>query len=458
MKKKFSIKDYLGDKALYWELFRLTLPISAQALIAVGMNMIDTIMLRQMGDAQISAASMAGQYVTLFMACAMGLSMGAAVLTTRYFGMGNLHNLKEATTIMFRWELALTALFTGVAALFPGGVMAFFTADPETIRYGCAYLNWLLPVYFSMSFSQGCAIVLRSAGRLMVPLIGAAAALGVNALLNWAFIFGKLGAPRMEIAGAALATSVAWVFELIVICGWFFFGDRAVGYRLGDLKMNCRELTGEYFRISIPVLVSDGLLGLGNGAMSMVMGHMGQTVAAANSVTLVVQQLSTVLYQGVAGASGVITGHTMGEGDYDKAQRQGYTFVLIGVVVGVLTGAAMVLLREPVIAFYHMSQEAKEIAGALIDTILTVVVLQSVNGILTKGVLRAGGDTRFLMVADVLFLWIASLPLGLLAAFVWHLPPAWVYELMKVDQVLKCAWCLHRLRSGVWKKNIHGKG
>ena len=456
MEKKRRWREYLGERELYITMLRLAVPISAQSLVAVGMNMIDTVMLAKMGDAQISAASMAGQYVTLFLVCAMGLGMGASVLTNRFWGMGDQSGMKKAITIMLRWELVLTVVFTLVGALFPKGIMKIFTSDTDTLRYGTQYLRWLLPAYFCMAYSQGCTIVLRSAGRMAVPLSGAIMALGVNVFLNWVFINGNLGAPPMEIAGAALATTIAWVVQLLFICGYFFFAERKIGYRLQDLKTNCEDLKKEYFRISVPVLVSDGLLGLGNSAISMVMGQMGQTFAAANSVTMVVQQLSTVLHHGTAGASGIITGHTLGKGDFDRAQKQGYAFVWVGVITGLLAAGGILLLRRPVIDYYHVSPEAKEIAWELMHALLVVVVFQSVNGILTKGVLRAGGDTRFLMFADVLFLWAVSIPLGMLTGLVWRLPAVVVFECLKIDQFIKCVWCLHRLRSGKWRKIIKG--
>lgn len=456
MQNRFNIKEYLGTKELYGKMLRYGVPISAQSLIAVGMNMIDTVMLSHMGDAQISAASLAGQYTTLFLICAMGLGMGASVLTTRYWGMHDLSDLKKAVTIMLRWELILAGIFTVIGLFFPAGIMNIFTREQRIIQYGAVYLNWMLPIYFCMAISQGCIIVLRSAGLLSVPLWISAAALGVNVGFNWVLINGNLGAPRMEIAGAALATTIAWLFELVLVFVYFFFLDKQIAYRLRDLKLNCSDLKKEYLRICIPVLISDSLLGLGNSAVSMVMGHMGQTFAAANSVTMVVQQLSTVLHHGTAGASGIITGHTMGEGDYDKAQKQGYTFVLIGFVIGCIAALGILLLRRPIINYYQVSEEAKEIAWQLMNAILVIVVFQSVNGILTKGVLRAGGDTRFLMVGDVLFLWIASIPLGALAGLVWHLPAFWVYALLKVDQIIKCFWCVFRLRSRKWMKNIKG--
>lgn len=454
MKQIGGWKDYLGNRALYAETLRLALPISAQSLVAVGMNMADTVMLAKLGDAQISAASMAGQYVTLFLVCAMGLGMGASVLTNRYWGMGEHRGMKQAITVMLRWELWVTGIFTVIGMLFPRGIMRIFTSDGETLVYGVQYLRWMLPAYFCMAYSQGCTIVLRSAGKLMVPLIGAVLALGVNIGLNWVLIHGNWGAPRMEIAGAALATTVAWIVQLLFVCGYFFFLERDIGYRFKDLKTECKPMQKEYFRISFPVLVSDGLLGLGSSAISVVMGQMGQTFAAANSVTMVVQQVSTVLHHGIAGASGIITGHTMGEGDFEKARKEGYAFVWIGVVIGVIAAIGILLLRRPVIAYYNVSSEAKEIAWGLMNALLAIVLFQSVNGVLTKGVLRAGGDTRFLMVADVLFLWIASIPLGALAAFVWELPAVMVFEFLKVDQVIKCIWCFSRLRSGKWQKTI----
>ena len=201
----------------------------------------------------------------------------------------------------------------------------------------------------------------------------------------------------MEIAGAALFTLIARAFEFFFICGYFFFRDRRIAYRLHHLGTRCRALLGEYLRVSIPVLISDSLLALGNNAVAMIMGHIGRAFVAANSVTVVVQQLSSVFTQGLSNASGIITGHTMGEGDFEKAQRQGYTFLGLGLTLGLLAAALILILRAPIINYYQVSEEARVIAWSLMDSIAFIMVFQSMNSILTKGVLRAGGDTKFLM-------------------------------------------------------------
>ncbi len=455
MISKSTLGSYLGTPDLYRRMARIAIPVSLQSLITVGINLMDTIMLSGMGDAQLSASSLASQFINLFMIFCMGIGMGASVLTSRYWGMQDLNSLKKSVTIMLRIVLAFASVFTAATLICPELIMRMYSPDRPIIDYGVVYLRWLIPTYVCMGLSLTCTIVLRSVGQTTVPLLTSIAAFFVNVFFNWVFIFGKLGAPRMEIAGAALGTLISRVFELVCICGWFFFGDKRIGYRLRHLFLRCGDLLREYVRISIPVLISDGLLALGNNAVSMVMGHIGQAFVAANSVTMVTQQLSSVLTTGISNASGILTGHTMGQGDYDKAQKQGYAFLFMSFVIGCFAALLILVLRGPIINFYKVSPEAKAISWELMDAILIIVIFQSMSSILTKGVLRAGGDTKFLMAGDILFLWVASIPLGYLAGLVFHWPAFWIYTFLKIDQIIKCVWCFFRLRSGKWMKKIY---
>lgn len=448
-------RDYLGDKEFYKKMTMIAIPISLQQLITVGINLMDTIMLSSMGDAQLSASSLAGQFITLFQICCMGIGMGANVLTSRYWGMQDKHSLKQAITIMLRVCAIFITAFTLVTLVCPELIMRLYTGETEIIYYGVKYLNWMVLTYLCMGLSLTCTIVLRSVGQVKIPLTCSIIAFFVNVFFNWVFIFGKLGMPRMEIEGAALGTVIARIFELVFICGYFFFIDQRIQYRFKDLTMKCKNLLSEYLRISIPVLISDALLALGNNAVAMVMGRVGSAFVAANSVTTVVQQLSSVLTQGISNASGIITGHTMGQGNYEKAQKQGYTFLALGTIIGLVAGIFILCIKNPVINYYSISEEAKEIAHSLMIAVSLIMVFQSANSILTKGVLRAGGDTKFLMAGDILFLWVASIPLGILAGLVFHWSSFWIYTMLKIDQIIKCIWCYFRLRSGKWMKKIN---
>lgn len=453
-----KIKQYVGDKDLYKKMAVIAIPVSLQQLITVGINLMDTIMLSSMGDAQLSASSLAGQFISLFQICCMGIGMGASVLTSRFWGMKDLHSLKKAITIMLRFLVVFAGVFTIATIVAPDWIMRIYTPDTPLIEYGVIYLRWMIPTYLCMGLSLTCTIVLRTVGQTLIPLICSICAFFVNVFCNWVFIFGHLGAPRMEIGGAALGTLIARIFELAFIGGYFFLVDKRIQYRLKDVLMRTGDLVREYFRVSIPVLISDSLLALGNNAVAMIMGRIGKAFVAANSVTTVVQQLSSVLTTGISNASGIITGHTMGEGDYEKAQRQGYTFLVMGFLIGCVAALIILLLRGPIINYYDVSAEAKEIAWELMDAIVLIIIFQSMNSILTKGVLRAGGDTKFLMAGDILFLWVASIPLGYLAGLVFHWSSFWVYVMLKIDQIIKCIWCFFRLRSGKWLKKIKQAG
>ena len=451
---KEKIRPYLGDREFYKTVAVIAIPISLQSLITIGVNMMDTIMLGSMGEVALSASSLANQFINIFHICCMGIGMGASVLTSRFWGMQDKDSLRKTITIMYRLCFVFGLLFTAATIIAPDALMRIYTSDEEVIRAGVSYFRWSVPCYWLLGFSLTTTIVLRSVGQVKLPLLCSVIAFFINIFFNWVFIFGKLGAPRMEVAGAAVGTLISRTFEFLFICGYFLFFDKKVSYRVKMILMKCGDLLKDYLRISIPVLVSDGLLAFGNSAVAMVMGRIGKEFVSANAITMVVQQLSTVFIQGISNASSIITGQTLGAGDTERAQRQGVTFLGLGTVIGVLAGGLIMILSWPVINCYNVTGETKAIAEQLMLAVGVIVIFQSMNSILTKGVLRGGGDTKFLMLADILFLWIASIPLGYLAGLVWHLPAFWIYTFLKIDQFIKAVWCVFRLGSKKWIKKI----
>ena len=258
----------------------------------------------------------------------------------------------------------------------------------------------------------------------------------------------------MEVAGAAVGTLIARLFELTVICGYLLFKDETIGFRIYHLFMKTGALWKEYLRISMPVLVSDIIFMLGNNAVAMVIGRQGESFVAANAVTTMTQQLSSVLTQGMAQAAAIVTGYALGEGNREKAQRQGYALLGLGIAFGIFASCVIMLISGPMIKAYHVSEETARIAEQLMAAISFIILFQAANSIMTKGTLRGGGDTKILMVTDNIFLWVLSIPLGVLAGFALHMPAFWIYFFLKIDQVAKAVWCVVRLRSGKWIKKI----
>ena len=449
---------FVKDKEFYKKAAGIAIPVSLQSMITIGVSLMDNIMVGSLGETVMSATAQANQFITLYHICCMGIGMGTSVLTARFWGMKDIDSLKKIVTIMLRFCAGLGFLvFTLPTIICPQLLMRIYIDDPEVIAQGVLYYRWMIPCYLLQGLALTCTIVLRSVGQVKLPLYTSIGAFFINVGCNYIFIFGKFGAPRMEIQGAALGTLIARVFEFSVICGYFFFVDKRIGYRLRDVTKKCGDLMKDYITIGLPVFVSDTLLALGNSAVAVVMGRIGKSFVSANSITVVTQQLSTVLIQGLCHAGSIMTGHTLGEGKIKEAKEQAWTFLSLGVIIGLLGGGLILLISGPVISMYNISEETRLIAGELMVAIALIVVFQSMNSILTKGVLRGGGDTKFLMVADILFLWIVSVPLGALAGLYWHLDAFWIYVFLKLDQVIKAVWCVFRLKSGKWIKIIDRK-
>ncbi|GFI14942.1 MAG: MATE family efflux transporter [Lachnospiraceae bacterium] len=446
----------MKNKEFYKKTAKLAVPIMMQNMITIGVNMADNIMVGSLGENALSAVALANQFVNIYQFSCMGLGQGASVLTSRFWGMKNHKALKQTITLTTRICLVLGLLFTVLTLFFPGIVMKIYINDQGVIDEGIRYLKVLSVSCLLMGMSLTYSNFYRSIENAKWPLLSSIFAFFINIFCNYIFIFGKLGAPCMGVAGAALGTLIARIFEFFFICGYLIFFDQKIKYRIKDLFLNCRNLVKEYIQISFPVVISDTLYGFGNSAVSMVMGRIGSQFVSANSITIVTQQLSSVFVQGAAMSSSVVIGHTLGEGNQERARKEGGLFLKMGVWMGAAACVIIIAISGPVISCYNITQETALIAKELMYSMGIIMLFRGANSIMTKGVLRGGGDTRFLMVADVLFLWVASIPLGYLTGVVLHLPAFWVYCFLKIDEVIKCFWCVGRFKSGKWIKKIKG--
>lgn len=441
---------FVKEKSFYKLILSIAVPVVLQNMITIGVNIMDTLMLGNYGEAQLSASSLANEFINIYHIMCMGMSMGAAVLTAQYYGAGNNPSLKKIVTIVLRMGLVIAAAFTVVTLLFPEELMRLYTPDEAVIEKGVLYFRISAVTYVLLGVSLILTNILRTVHQVRFPLVLSIVTFFVNVFFNWVFIYGRLGAPEMQIEGAALGTVIARLVECGSLVTYFFVFDKRIGYRIKDLFMKCGDHVRVYITYAIPVMVSDTLLALGNSAVSIIMGHIGASFVAANSIISQTVRLSTVFNQGLSSASSVITGNTLGKGERDKAYHQGVTFLCLSILIGLAAAVIILLISPLLVESFNITQETKDIAYQLMASVSVMMVFQTVQSVLTKGVLRGGGDTRFLMLADILFLWLASIPLGYLCGLVWHLSPFWIYAALKIDWVIKSVWCIFRLRSKKW--------
>lgn len=444
---------FVRDKAFYRDMLRIALPVSLQSVLAVGLNVTDTIMLGSMGEIPIAASSLANQYDHIFHVLCLGMGGGAAVMTARQWGQRDTKAMRGTMALMMRICVMLGAAFTFAATVFPASIMRIYTPNTLVIQEGVRYFSFLGWTFVLNGLVVTLPIVLRSAGKVRAPLLMAVAAFGINIFMNWVFIFGNLGAPRMGIVGAALATLLSRAVEAGILL-IYLFREKDIGFRFGDLFAKAEGLRSVFFRFSVPVVVSDLFLALGDSMLTMIMGRISPEFVAASAITMVVMRVSSVLCIGMSSASGVLTGNTLGRKDAQAAYNNGVTFMVLNVLVGAVMGVLVVAARPLILSAYNITASTWAIAMQLMLAIGIMFPCRTLATVLTKGILRSGGDTRFLMLADIFFLWVASVPLGYLCALVWGLPPLIIYIAFTIEFPLKALLCLWRFHSRKWIKEM----
>lgn len=446
------LEQYLiTDKKFYKNALLLIFPVVLQSCINQGVNMMDTIMVGRLGEAAISASSLANQFYLIFTFLCMGISAAGLVLASQYWGAGDERTVCRVYNLVLQMVIIFGTVFSILSAVIPERIMEIYTDDPEVILLGSRYLRITALVYLPHGISLITANVIRATGNVKLGLNISIISFFVNIGCNYIFIFGKLGMPRLGVMGAAVGTLCARVVELAVCVGYMLLFEKNLHYDWRTLrKPPGKALFGEFVRLGLPAVISDCLLAFAASAISIILGHMGRETVSAYSIVTVMDRMCTVAVIGVSSASGVVIGQTVGKGDKQRAMREGYSFTFMSAILGVFGSGLVLLAGTWSIRLYDITPETVVIAGSMMNASAVIVFFQAVQSTLSKGVLRGGGDTRFLMVADVIFQWIVSIPVGFLAGLVFHLPAFWVLIALRLDFIIKSVWLFSRLKSGKW--------
>ena len=442
------------NRSFFSKTLHLMLPVVLQQLITVGINFLDNLMIGGFGEIQISAAAFGNQFYSLFQFICMGLGSGAVVMSSQFWGRKEEEPLRVTAGIALRVTTAICAAFTLFSVLFPQVIVRCFTNDAAIIAAGTPYMRLIGTTFLLAGLSSTATYLLRSVGNVRISFIGSAAAFFINLFFNWVFIFGKLGAPRLELVGAAVGTIIARVFEFCFVFGYFVFKDKRIGFRLKHFLLSGKSLKKQYFKFSVPVLVSDTLLGLSLALTTVIVGHVGETLAAATSIVASLVNLLSVLNIGMSGAAAVVIGNTIGEGDIPRAKREGNTYILLSFLIGLVLVPILMLLEQPYVGMYNISETTRTLVHGMLICNFFMVPVQTMAYVTSKGILRGGGDTRFLLLADSSMVWFVSLPLGALSGLVWGLNPVLTYLFLRIEFPLKGIICLIRYFSGKWIRVI----
>ncbi|ELC8465613.1 MATE family efflux transporter [Clostridium perfringens] len=442
------------DKRFYRLLFSIALPIAVQNLITFMVSMVDTLMVGALGEIQLSAVSIANNLFFVLTILMFGLAGGSNIMISQYWGKGNVKTIHKILAIMYRVCLLITGIFIFIALFLPKYFMGIFTTDKAVIDFGASYLRIVCIGYLFYSITNCTIMMLRSVKTVSISIIVYTASLVVNSILNWIFIFGNLGAPELGIRGAAIATVCARITEFSIVLVFMFIYERKIGLKIEHLLKLDKEILKDYVGLCTPVLCNELLWTIGASMISVIVGRMGTEVVAANSINGVAHQFVTVFIFGMSNATAVIIGNTIGEGKKEKAKEYAYSIGIFSVVMGCISGLMILLIKPFVVNFYNVSYSTKLIAMEIMTVTSGIIVFQSLASNFMMGVLRGGGDAKFVLINDLIFMWLVAIPGGFFVAFVLELPVALVFLVIKCDEILKSLTSVYRVISGKWVNDV----
>ncbi len=447
MKSKWKNDEFYG------QILKLLLPIVFQNLLSAAVSSADVVMLNYVGQSSISAVSLASQYASVLFMVYYGLGTGATILCAQYFGKKDMRAIEIVEGIALRFSMLISVVFAGFAMFAPDVMMKLFTNDTELIALGSSYLRFVSISYLCWGITEVYLAVLRSIGRVVISTALNTLAFTLNVFLNAVFIFGLFGAPKLGAAGVALATSLSRVIELIA-CFIVSAMSKDIKLKLSTLFLKNRVLFSDFVRLSLPALGNDIAWGVAFSMYSVIIGHLGSDAVAANSFVVVARNFGTVLCFGLASAGGILLGKVIGENRLEDARTDARKLMKLTILSGAV-GGLLILAATPLILKYTVLTDTAMHYLKYMLLINTYYVMgAAVNTTLIAGVFRAGGDSRFGFVCDVIDMWVYAVPLGFLSAFVFKLPVMWVYFLLCTDEFVKWPWVIRHYRSGKWLHNI----
>ena len=416
--------------------------------------MADTVMLGSLGEVQLSASSIGNNLFFIFTVLMFGLGGGASVMASQYYGKKDTNSIHKIISIMYRICIVITLVFVFIALFLPKHFIIIFTQDKAVIEVCIKYLRIVSIGYIFYALTNCTITVLRSVKIVKISMVVYSISLVVNVFFNWVFIFGNLGFKPLGVQGAAIATIIARFTEFIIILIFMLFFERKIHLKISHILHIDKIMFKDFIKNCTPVLFNELFWSLGTSMISVVVGRMGTDVVAANSINSVANQFVTIFVFGIGSASSVIIGNTIGEGDYEKTKEYSTTITILSLIMGIISGIIVFIIRDYVVDFYNVSESTKQIAISIMSATSIIVVFQSMSVNTMMGILRGGGDNKFVLINDVIYMWLFSIPFGFISAFVWKLPIIIVFLIIRSDEILKTIVSVMRIYSGKWINDV----
>lgn len=441
------------NTVFYKKLFTLVLPIAFQQFMLAAVSASDALMLGFVNQDALSAVSLAGQVTFVFNLFMGGLTMGTSILAAQYYGKRDVPSIERIFAYVTSVSFLISVVFFLASLVFPSALMKIFTGETQLISDGSVYLRAVSSSYLFTGISQIYLCILKNTGGAMKSMAIGSSAVVINIFLNAALIFGLFFFPEMGIAGAALATSISKLIEML----WAY----AESLRANRVRLHVKycfavkwSLVRDYWKYTVPMMGDYLVWGCGFTMYSVIMGHLGSDAVAANSVANIVKNLIVSFCTGLANGGGILVGNELGMGNLQQAKRYGGLLWRLAVVGGVLSGLILLALSPLILNVTALRPQAAECLKWMLLFCACYMVAKAINMTTIAGIFPAGGDSKFGLICDAVTMWVFAVPAGFLAAFVFKLPVAAVFLIINLDEVVKLPAAISHYRKYGWLKNI----
>ena len=446
MEKKFRAK-----------ILNLALPIAAQQFMLAVVSACDAFMLGGLNQNSLSAVSLASQITFVFNLILTALTIGENMFVAQYYGKKDFEGLRTSAGLVLRYVLLVSVFFLFATLFVPRNLMQLFTNDTTLIDYGIRYLKLIGFSYVFSGILQVLQGILKNCGYVGKCTMVSTIVVCSNIILNAIFIYGYFGAPRMEIAGAALATVIANGIGLVItIC--ILYPKKELWIGIADIGNQKVSMTKKFWKHVYPVLLNELAWGGGFTMYSVILGHLGSDAVAANSIANITKNMLICVCTGFGYGGSIILGNLLGEGNLSEARKCGNILCKIAVVSGWITGCLIFLLIPTILHFASLSFTANRYLKYMLFMSSYYVIGKSINSMTIGGIFPAGGDTEFGLKCDAVTMWCFAVPLGFIAAFVLKLPVLLVYFVLNLDELVKLPAVYKHYRKYNWLKNLTEKG
>ena len=440
--------DDLSEK-----LVKLVVPIAIQQFMLALVSATDAVMLGFVDQTSLSAASLAGQIQFVLNLFIAGITAGSGIMISQYWGKKDIKAIEKVMPVALYANLLSGGIFTILALLIPEGLIRIFTNEPELIASGTLYIRAVALSYVLCAVSQVYLILLKNTGRAAQSSVISSSAVAVNIVCNAVLIFGLFGMPRLGIRGAAYATVISRVIELV----WAYIvvnKDRIATLEWKGIIHTDKALTRDFWYYTMPVLCASLVWGIAFVLYSVILGHMGSDAVAANSIASIVKSMVQCVIRGVSAGAGIIIGNLLGAGKLYKAREYGGRITRLSIAIGIITGLLLIVIAPVVSRAAPMSDTAKGYLGFMLIVLGINLMGQSVNTTVLDGIFCAGGDAKFDMKGNIGAMWCFAVPLGFVTAFVFNAPVWLVYIIISLDELVKLPAVYIHYKKYIWVRNI----